>query len=69
MNLVNSHIVGTSSVSEKWNVDQILGPFWSQIGPKLIGQYIGFRLFSWKGSTVFTWNLIYKLVGATFLGV
>ena len=34
-----------------------------------IGQYIGFRLFSWNVSPVFTWNLIYKLIGSTFVGV
>ena len=34
-----------------------------------IGQYIGFRLFSWNVSVIFTWNLIYKLIGATFVGM
>ena len=34
-----------------------------------IGQYMGFRLFSWNVSAIFTWNLIYKLIGATFVGV
>ena len=34
-----------------------------------IGQYIGFRLFSWNVSAIFTWNLIYKLIGATFVGM
>ena len=34
-----------------------------------IGQYIGFRLFSWNFSAIFTWNLIYKLIGATFVGM
>ena len=34
-----------------------------------IGQYIGFRLFSWNASAIFPWNLIYKLIGATLEGV
>ena len=34
-----------------------------------IGQYIGFRLYSWKVSTGFTRNWVYKPVGATFIGV
>ena len=34
-----------------------------------IGQYIGLRLFSWNVSAIFTWKLIYKLIGATFVGV
>ena len=31
--------------------------------------YIGFRLFSWNVSAIFTWNLIYKHIGATFVGM
>ena len=34
-----------------------------------IGQYIGFRLFSWNLSAIFTLNLIYKFIGSTFVGV
>ena len=34
-----------------------------------IGQYIGFRLFTWKVVTGFSRNLIYKLDGAIYVGV
>ena len=45
-------------------VAQIFRPFLAPNRTK-IGQYIGFRLFS----AGFTWNLIYKLIGATLVAV
>ena len=45
------------------------GPNFRALNRVKIGQYIGFRLFSWNVSAIFTWNLIYKLMGATFVGV
>ena len=47
---------------------QILGPFLAPNKTK-IGEYVGFRLFSCKFSAGFTWNFIYKLNGATFVGI
>ena len=45
------------------------GPHFRAPNRAKIGQYIGFRLFSWNVFAIFTWNLIYKLIGATFVGV
>ena len=49
-------------------VGQIVGPFLAPIKAKIC-QYIGFRLFSCKVCTGFTWNLIHKLIRAIFVGV
>ena len=63
-NLICRYIVGNfRCVWKNAPVGQIFGPFLA-----IIGQYIGFRLFSWKDSTGFTRNLIYELAGATFVG-
>ena len=48
-------------------VGQIFGPVLAPNNAEM-GQYTGFRLFL-KVSTGFTWNLIYKLIRATFVGV
>ena len=49
-------------------VGQIFGPFLA-LNTAKIGQNIGFCWFSRKVSTVFTRNLICKLIGDTFAGV
>ena len=64
-NLFYRHIVYTVRCVWKWLPwAKFSGPFWAKIG-----RFVGFRLFSRKDSTGFTWNLIYKLFGATFVGV
>ena len=64
-NLVYRHIVYTLRCMWKWLPwAKFSGPFWAKIG-----RFVGFRLSSRKDSTGFTWNLIYKLFGATFVGV
>ena len=46
-------------------VGKIFGPFFAPNRAKIC-QFIGFRLFSLKIFTGFTWNFIHKLIGATF---
>ena len=53
-----------SGVCVKW---LLWGKFSGHLGPK-IGRNIGFRIYTWKFSTGFTRNLIYKLNWATFWG-
>ena len=64
-NLVYRHIVGTFRCVWIW---PLCAKFLAPLTRKLC-QYIGFCRFSWTVSAEFTWSMIYKLIGATFVGV
>ena len=48
---------------------EVCGPNFSAPNKVKIGKYIAFRLFFGKVAIVFTWNVTYKLIGGTFVGV
>ena len=68
-NLVYRHIVGIFMFV--WKITPVGKNFGSFLVPNKakIGQYLAFRLFSWKFSAGFIWHFIYKLVGSFFVGV